>query len=62
MTSYKEILNDKIYVYFYDRSIRLWTIFEMDAEGNQICDEADHFHDKGQMLEVYDFKFKKEKL
>lgn len=48
MTSYK----DNGYIYFYDTSLRLWTIFKVDAEGNQIGD-ADYPVRKADLKKQY---------
>lgn len=44
---------DNGFRYFYDASFRLWTIYEIDKEGNQVSKEAEHFGDKAQLLAVY---------
>ena len=30
--------DNRIFILFYDRQFRLWTAYEIDAEGNQIRD------------------------
>ena len=39
--------------YFYDMHIRLWTIYNIDAEGNQISREAEYYYSKKHLLENY---------
>jgi hypothetical protein len=58
MVSYKQELNGVEYIYYYDRYISLWTVFDIDEDGSQIMKEADHFAYKSQMLESYNFDFK----
>lgn len=57
MITYTQTIDNKTYWYFYDRSIRLWTVMLVDENDNQIG-TADHYHDKGQMLYAYKFDFK----
>lgn len=46
--------------YFYDRSIRLWTVYALDMGGFQ-ASEAYYYGDKKQLLAVHsNFKFVKE--
>jgi hypothetical protein len=59
MRTYEEIIDGRRYLYYYDWSIRLWTVLEVDSDGGQLSYEADYFHDKEQMLEQYKFTFKK---
>ena len=59
MTTYREFLNDRIYQYYYDYHIKLWTVYVIDLAGNRLSEEAEHFGDKKQMLGVYNFTFKK---
>jgi hypothetical protein len=54
MKTYQTAVGSSTYQYFYDRSIRLWTIYRIDSEGFQLQDEeTDHVHDKVQLLERY---------
>ena len=55
MKTYIQKYNDKIYQYFYDRNIRLWTIYEVNDEGIQIWEEADHEPNKVFLLQSYPF-------
>jgi hypothetical protein len=55
--TYTETINGKLYQYFYDREIRLWTIYEIDSEGNQLGGEANHYHDRGQLKDAYNVTF-----
>ena len=55
-TYFKALVIDKevkTFLYFYDPSIRFWTMYEIDGDGNQISREADHFHNKKQLLLAY---------
>jgi hypothetical protein len=58
MNSYREEVNGKIYRYYYDITIRLWVVLEIDSDGHQICEEADYYHNKAQLLDDYKFTFK----
>lgn len=47
--------------YYYDPYLRLWAMYEIDEEGNQISREAWYYPNKKEMLKYYPyFKFKKE--
>lgn len=46
---------DNNYRYFYDTNIRLWTIYKVDEEGNQVENEAYYFQNKKQMRQMYSF-------
>lgn len=47
------------WLFYYDRWIRLWTIYEIDSEGHQLIDtEADHFHDRKQLVDYHGVNFK----
>ena len=56
MKTYEEILNGNFYRYYYDTSIKLWTVYIIDGLGNQISEEADYYQNKTQMLKVLNFK------
>ena len=43
---------DNNYQYFYDRNIRLWTIFKLDEKGCQVGN-ADYAHDKSNLKANY---------
>ena len=61
MKTYEFIKDDGTkWIFYYDRSIRSWTAYEIDEEGNQISIEADYFHDKTGMISTHGFNFKKE--
>ena len=47
-------------IIFYDRYLRLWTIYPVDAEGNQLC-EAGYTTDKKEAYEIAE-EFKRESL
>lgn len=38
------------YRYYYDQSLRLWTIYKIDLIGNQISKEADYFVNKKELI------------
>ena len=44
-----------VLLYFYDRSIKLWTIYEARKSSHHFYqyDDAQYFHDKAQLLNVY---------
>jgi hypothetical protein len=44
------------WLFWYDRAIRYWTIFQVDQEQNQI-DHAQYYHDKKQLVENEGVKF-----
>jgi len=46
----------KDFLYFYDRSLKLWTVYPVDADGNQI-DVAEYYQNKQQIQEQYNFTF-----
>lgn len=56
MITREEVFNGEIYRYYYDRSLKLWTVYVIDSEGNQVSEEAEHYQNKTQMLDVFDFK------
>lgn len=59
MKTYEQIVDGDRWWYFYDRSIRLWTVFKVDENDYQI-DTADHYHDRPQLLQQHpQFNFKK---
>lgn len=43
------------HLYYYDTNIKLWTIYEIDKEGNQISREADHYQNREQLKKAYPF-------
>lgn len=47
-----------LWMFYYDTNIKLWTVFQIDIEGNKISREADYFHNKIQMIETHGFNFK----
>lgn len=51
--TYMEFVDDKRWMYWYDRSIRLWIIQELDAYGNQLHDECDYESRKQGLLESF---------
>ena len=57
MITYTQEINGQSYWYFYDRSIRSWTVLKVDAEGNQEG-EAEHYEHKNSLLKDYNFNFK----
>lgn len=38
--------------YYYDRELRLWTVYPIDDIGNQLSDEADYYHSKDHLLDA----------
>jgi len=55
MVTYK----DSGFIYFYDRFIKLWTIYRHDENNYQI-NTASHYNDKEQLKEAHpELKFKK---
>jgi hypothetical protein len=63
MVTYRDWYNGKLYQYFYDfnDSIRLWTIYEIDKNGNQI---SETWYCANKMQLIYNFpafKFTKQK-
>ena len=48
--------NGTTWLFWYDRSIRLWTIYQVDEEMNQI-DHTQYYHDKKQLVKVEGVKF-----
>ena len=54
MVTYK----DSGFIYFYDRYIKLWTIYRHDENDNQI-NTASHYNDKKQLKEEIAERFKK---
>ena len=58
MKTYKHTkTNGSIWRFFYDSSIKLWTVHEVDSEGNQLSEEGHYYHNKSQMLAEHNFKF-----
>lgn len=55
MKTYTQIFEDKIYQYFYDTYIKLWTIYEINDYGEQISEEADHSPRKSDLIITYPF-------
>ena len=47
-----------IWYFFYDKSVRLWTVFEVSEEGFQISLESDYYNDKQQLIHETGFNFK----
>ena len=43
---------DNGYIYFYDRAIKLWTIYAHDDNDYQI-NTANHYNDKVQLIKAY---------
>jgi len=59
MRTYRYIKEDgSLYMFYYDRNIKLWTVFEIDSKGNQLSEEADHYHNRKQMIDTHKFNFK----
>ena len=44
------------WLFWYDRAIRYWTIYQVDEEQNQI-DYAQYYYDKKQLVECEGVKF-----
>jgi len=58
MTTYTFTKDDgSTWLFFYDRYIRLWTVYETDYAGAQKGD-ADYFNNKSQMVAWHGFNFK----
>ena len=57
MITYRDTIKGRIFQYFYDYSIKLWTVHEVDYKGNQVCMEGDYFQNKAIMKVQYKFKF-----
>ena len=57
MKTYTDTIDGKTYIYFYDKSIRLWTIMELDKNGNQIW-VADNEVRKSELKAHYKVTFK----
>jgi len=58
MITYEFTKNDfSKWQYFYDKSIKLWTVYEVDSEGNQKDGEADYYQNKTQLVEAHGFNF-----
>lgn len=57
MITYENTILGHTYLYFYDRSIRSWTVIEVDFWLNQIG-TANHYANKKMMLIDYAFDFK----
>ena len=57
MKTYEQILDNIRWWYFYDRTLRLWTVFIVDENDYQVG-EANYYNDKKQMLEQHKFNFK----
>lgn len=53
MKTYTFSRNGKTFIYFYDRFIRLWTLFEVDKYGHQVSEEAEYYPRKGELSEFY---------
>jgi len=59
MKTYQYIKEDKtIWWFFYDRTIKLWTVFEVAKDGTQISQECDYYQNKKQLTESTGFNFK----
>ena len=57
MKTYQFIKHDStIWIFFYDRTIKLWTVYEVDSDGHQISIEADHYQNSGLMFDDHGFK------
>lgn len=41
------------YRFYYDTSLKLWTIYQIDSRGNQISREADYYQTKQELLKYY---------
>jgi hypothetical protein len=50
--NYREVIEGKIYRYFYDRSTKFWIVCQINAEGDQLND-AEYYNDRDEMLTVY---------
>lgn len=55
---YDNPVNDVII--FYDRHLRMWTVYPVDADGNQLC-EAEYTTNKKRTEEIAEY-FKRESL
>ena len=55
--TYENVINGIRYWYFYDRSIKSWTVFEVDVVGNQV-NGAEYFANKFSLLASYKLNFK----
>lgn len=55
MKTYRTTFEGKTFQYYYDHHIKLWTIYEIDEDGFQTSEEANHFHDKTQLKSYYPF-------
>jgi hypothetical protein len=57
MTSYKtKDSNGVVWLYYYDVYIKCWTIYSVDGEGNQLCEEADNWNvRKSDLLKAFPF-------
>ena len=45
------------WVAYFDRSIKLWTFYEVDESDNQIGDKCDYFRNKKAMMDHHGFKY-----
>jgi len=51
--TYFKSLEDRRWMYWYDRSIRSWAVQELDEDGYQVDRECDYFPRKSEMLDAY---------
>jgi hypothetical protein len=59
MKTYKYKKEDgSLWMFYYDTNIRLWTVFEIHANGDLLSEEADHYYNRWQMLQAHGFNFK----
>ena len=59
MKTYKYKKQDcSLWMFYYDTNIKLWTVFEIDSEGNLLSEEAEHYYNKKQMVDTHNFNFK----
>ena len=59
MKTYKHKKEDgSLWMFYFDTNIRLWTVLEIDIEGNILSKEADYYHNREQMIDIHGFNFK----
>jgi hypothetical protein len=52
-----ETINGLQYMYFFDKSIKSWTVLQIDINQNQIGN-AEYFANKQSLLNIYNFIFR----
>ena len=57
MKTYENIINGIKYRYFFDKSIKSWTVYKVD-ENNYQVGNAEYYANKTSLLMNYNFNFK----